>query len=587
MPLTPQDATQALRAWPTLGPSERERLRPELKAFHDAGGADQLRQIQTDRLAPLANLEKHYLDGPEAYRTSLPHAQQQQRARLDDLIGHDPDYDDRAANLALASQLLGKPVDPLAYEAVLPTAYARLTGTMGPGDHASFTDAAKQHFTELRKRRGLLHTAGDQAARAALTSDTWAPAYADWQKNHRDHPDFDLHREAEYRQAFAGAFQAVSQEIDYARPAIRRTLSTLREKYGVTEGEAPELSLPEIANDIYTYTGDDPRTRQLVLAAVAAEAEAQGIIQARGVGANLGENAARGTGDVIGGAGRYFARQYARGGAVAAGAAGAEGLQEALEGTATTIEIATDLRHIADQSIDPIQPLLTGWRGTVERGLYSFARSVPYTATVMLGPGGMATTTLGLAEGNAAHLRAQGASTNTADTLGLVAAVPEMMLERLQGKLATGATFDLLQKTARTVGLRGATGIGGRVAAEFITEKTQDLVLPTTQQLARAVAEDIPDVDWDSTFQQWTDLEANAELLVAVFSAFPPRRRRRHLPRVQIRRQDPTRPRRPPPHRPQRRHRRSHRHRARPRRSHPHPPTSLSRPRHRSHRRQG
>lgn len=160
---------------------------------------------------------------------------------------------------------------------------------------------------------------------------------------------------------------------------------------------------------------------------------------------------------------------------------------------------AEELRRQIDSGLaDAVDPVAA--KNRLVNGIYDALESVPYMATAALPWVGIPLTIAALADDARAQFEAQGISTADATVMGMVAAVPQAAIERLQANLVFGKIPGLkgyLAEPAKTFAARiGKVGaaLGVNMVAQNFEEAAQDITPLIVQEVWSKWAKDIPGV---------------------------------------------------------------------------------------------
>lgn len=184
------------------------------------------------------------------------------------------------------------------------------------------------------------------------------------------------------------------------------------------------------------------------------------------------------------------------------------------DATRREMDFIADVRHVQESTFDPVKYLAPDdtWSQAAERGAYGAPGAVVTSATAAVPGFGMAAFYASSHESAYQQYRrefeAAGMDYDTAAanarTLAPVAAVPQVLMERLQLKAIRGKLpmlESLVGKAAAKVpGRAGQFALRGLVGTveETALEKAQDIVPSFVQDIAHALESDIPDVTWSN-----------------------------------------------------------------------------------------
>lgn len=203
----------------------------------------------------------------------------------------------------------------------------------------------------------------------------------------------------------------------------------------------------------------------------------------------------------------------------------AELLQQA-ETELQRFNVIRELRDLADNRFDPA-------KSTAKNGVLKFVQdiailgpqSLAYTAMAAVPVAGPFLTGAAIYADEYNQLRLEGFSSAQSRTLSLVSAPLQTAAEVFGAKLLFGRykwyreTIQKLINPARFArSSQAAVSFFGKVVGENITEGFQDLATPLVKDVASALSEEYPDVNWEQTFEQWKDsrLEVLAATLMPV-----------------------------------------------------------------------
>lgn len=481
--------------------------------------------------------------------------QDRERHGLDDAglselrtFARDPEQKAAFFNDQFLSRVFGEPTEKIRpIQQAYIESYSRKAWGEVPKTQAEF-------FSRVADDLDVEDGANDHAQAVALRGGEISEVWGTMPETIRTNPAYSR-REWDFRQQYEETFRATARRVEPYRQVIADSVRTLRAEMGVSEeGDGRTM------NDVVESLLDVPeRDRNLVIAAIMRagdEGEEKGAIQ------KTGENIGRGAADVARGAidsklllgavsSTYSrkdlmeAREQIAAGRIPLGTIGSprsildeslpdsfrsesspliqadindESVKEALRLVDREIErdeLTLRIRDIAENKIDPA----TGERA-ITRGLYSAARSIPYTLAAISGPVGFAATAQAMESQSYQVLRqTSGIAREDAAKIAGVSGIAQAALERVTGKLLTGTPVfqGLLNRVAMT-GASRAANVGVRLGLgagqEMVTENLQDLTPFFLQSAAAALSDDVPGVDWGKRMEE---MGANqAELFWAV-----------------------------------------------------------------------
>ena len=188
--------------------------------------------------------------------------------------------------------------------------------------------------------------------------------------------------------------------------------------------------------------------------------------------------------------------------------------------------VIRELRDLADNRFDPV-------KSNAKNGVLKFVQdialmgpqSLGYTAMAAVPVAGPFLTGAAIYADEYNQLRLEGMSPAQARTLSLVSAPLQTAAEVFGAKLLFGRykwyreTIQKLINPARFArSSQAAVSFFGKVVGENITEGFQDLATPLVKDVASALSEEYPDVNWEETLGRWKDsrLEVMAATLMPV-----------------------------------------------------------------------
>jgi hypothetical protein len=365
------------------------------------------------------------------------------------------------------------------------------------------------------------------AFRGAVLGQSAAESFALWQRSAAGLPSFkgdrlnaylgagvDLHREATVR---------LAPVLALAREAFS-ALSTGQDLEAASETLFPMVDAL------------DNSQRRSLLAALRIMADAAPEETRASFWSNFGKSVSRGGGSVARGVADYGSGYWE---AVKLELSfyvpGMEPVKQ-LEGIAQKLgehNLEADLRRVQESSYSPIREVLGDYiPGVVERGLYGFGNSIPYTVSAMMPLVGAPATLAAMTAQAYESERFRGLDNGLSDadasvraaTLAPIIAAPQAALERLGARALIGQVPTLnraLNALGDKLGGGAAAWVARRAGAgavELATERAQDLMQPIVEATAHALDIDAPAVVWrngkDGVLDGWWT--QTAETFVAV-----------------------------------------------------------------------
>jgi hypothetical protein len=187
--------------------------------------------------------------------------------------------------------------------------------------------------------------------------------------------------------------------------------------------------------------------------------------------------------------------------------------------------VVRELRDLADNRFDPIKSNATGPLKFAQDIALLGPQSLAFTGVAAIPVVGPVLTGAAIYADEYNQLRLEGFTPSQSRTLAAVSAPLQTAAEVFGAKLVFGRykwyreTIQKLVNPARFARTtQGAVSFFGKVVGENITEGTQDLTTPLVQDVAAALSDEFPDVNWEETLTQWKDsrLEVLAATLMPV-----------------------------------------------------------------------
>lgn len=187
--------------------------------------------------------------------------------------------------------------------------------------------------------------------------------------------------------------------------------------------------------------------------------------------------------------------------------------------------VIRELRDLADNRFDPVKSNATGTLKFVQDIALLGPQSLAFTGVAAIPVVGPVLTGAAIYADEYNQLRLVGFTPSQSRTLAAVSAPLQTAAEVFGAKLVFGRykwyreTIQKLVNPARFARTtQGAVSFFGKVVGENITEGTQDLTTPLVKDVAAALSDEFPDVNWEETLNQWKDsrLEVLAATLMPV-----------------------------------------------------------------------
>lgn len=176
------------------------------------------------------------------------------------------------------------------------------------------------------------------------------------------------------------------------------------------------------------------------------------------------------------------------------------------------LDFAADVKRVQESTYDPMKYLAPdgSWSQILEKGVYGAPGAAITSAAAAVPAIGMATFYLSSQESIYQDYRQRfqdgGMSyeeaSSKASTLAPIAAVPQVLMEKLQIEAIAGK-LPILEKTLGAIGdkisnraLRFTARATAGAVQEGVLEQSQDLVPSVIQDIGHALEQDIPDVQW-------------------------------------------------------------------------------------------
>ncbi len=455
-----------------------------------------------------------------AYDKSLGEWQAKTRDRLDGIaldpdsyfkgkdLGPDPDTERtkmHTINGASLSFLLDRPVsdDPtdIQRKLALQEASIRFFGGRAK-DEAGLLGEIKADAQGRKDRRELdksLATEASVAAAFQTVGGEQPTTFATWREAAKGKPGYDPANEPDYFESWQRATSAVKatyQEFETPLSTVWHTFKAAPEDVG------------QAARRAYYQVPDGDRMK--FLAALKTLAQKLPEDQQATFWNNLKKQTGR---DVKGfGQNAADALDMFTAGSAAANAPDnpsivAQGAMERGE-----IDFAADITRIQQTDFDPVKYLTAdgSWSQVAEKAAYGAPGAIVTSATAAIPGVGMAAFYLSSQESIYQQYRqdfqAKGLSydeaSRIATNLAPVAALPQVLMERLQVKAFTGKlpvlekTLAALEDKIASKALRFVTRTAAGAIEEGVLEQAQDYVPALVQDIGHALQQDIPDVQW-------------------------------------------------------------------------------------------
>lgn len=369
----------------------------------------------------------------------------------------------------------------------------------GAGDDSAF-------FGELQKQANDRKSQGELADElqkgALLTALSGQGTVFDVIANNREHPAFKLSDSTRYADGLAEYQADVEETLSPFLPELRELWGDFQEGHfnSVYEvaGRLEESEIPAFIDSLKILVDQLPEEQQATFAA------------------NFGKTFTRLGKDILNSAVSGVVKTIANPGTSSED--GELEREEAADDRNRDL-FREDIQRIFRNDYKPITPVFSEntVKGSVERGLYAAPEAVSTTLLAAV-PGVGAPLVFEVMNEQAreeyrARFLASGLSRNEADKLSRelspFAAIPQALLERLGGRVVMGklpvlnrALTKLTDKIAN-VPARFAGRFAAAGAGETAIELTQDLILEGTQDIAAALNEDLPGVNWQEVFDNY------------------------------------------------------------------------------------
>ena len=485
--------------------------------------------------ALMQRLESLTLDDPEDFISTLPD-EHQSSAR--EILGKGDSYVQEMVNSAYLHAVTGGRSEAMDQDRLRALVGAEHFKLPHNAPASAFYGKVKEQMGRQRDARAVGRIFSRQAHKAGVAGLISAKeSFGVANKVFRDYdrPGYDWRRSYQYWKAFEEEYKRAHDSID--RGVLKSVIDEMakglptydsqkagEEKFGERKPpyqERPDgklifdpdvnveqirqtqeittIDISEIADQIINATGGGRGKQLMYLSAIRQWGEAQEKSDPAFL-SNLARAAGRGA--------KGFVTDIGT-----AGARVAMGNQKA--------ELMRDLVSTLNNTFDPLEHVAKGSMGIFEKHLYGLIESVPHMVSAGTGSAGMVIAGVAIGERNAANLRAEfpDMDPGTAGRIGYLAAIPEMILEKVQADIAIGR-FPWLMSLTNKISRIGARpgGIGVRAFSEYGVEKAQDIMLPLSQEIVSVFEKNVPDVDWRGFMQSY--LSANENL--ALFSVVAP-----------------------------------------------------------------
>jgi uncharacterized glyoxalase superfamily protein PhnB len=464
-----------------------------------------------------------------AYEKSLGEWQQKTRDTLDGIaldpdsyfkdkdLGPDPDTERtkmHTINAASLEFLLDRPIpdDPTSLQRKLALQEASIRFYGGRAkDEGSLLGEIRAEAQGRRDRRDLgkdlLGAASLKAfqAKAEEGAEQQRSTFREWKEAAKARPGYDPTQEADYFEVWHGMQAAVKEQVDPFRPSLDAVWNAFTAK-GDVRGETMKA-----------YGELDPAERGQFMAALALRAKSMPEKDQATFWGNLTKQTGRDTKGFLQAADDYFVQLAAP--VTMASTPG--NLPEnkltmdtagAMEDRRKAVDFAADVVAIQQADYDPMKYLAAdgSWSQVFEKGAYGAPGAVVTSAVAAVPVVGMAafygSSRESIYQQYRQDFQGKGMSydeaASMASGLAPLAAVPQVLLERLQLKAVSGklpvldkvlnGMLDKVSSRVARFGLR--TGI--LAAEEGSLEKIQDLVPAMVQDIGHALEADVPDVQW-------------------------------------------------------------------------------------------
>lgn len=388
----------------------------------------------------------------------------------------------------------------------------------GADDDDAFHGELVKEATKRRDDKDLGKQLAVSAFEDAMMPATAAGGFKAFRETAKTHAGYDPAREADYLEHWSATREAAAETIAEFKPSLDAVWNAFE-----TEGDVGKA-----ARDAYAAL-PDPAARMRFLAALRLRAEKLAPEQQPRFWSNVGKQSERdmaGFGrDALG----YVQtnteafsdiRHDIHGGGMPdlSPARIRQRLREretnAAQDAATRRELnfIADVRAVQESTFDPVKYLAPdgSWTQALERGAYGIPGAAVTSLAAAVPGAGMAAFYASSRESIYQRYRMEfeaggmdsEAAAARADTLAPVAALPQVLMEKLQLKAFAGKLPMLegvMERASAKVTSRGgqfALRAGVGAVEEGMLEKAQDLVPAFVQDVAHGLSADIPDVNW-------------------------------------------------------------------------------------------
>jgi len=503
--ITEDQAFSIVQGFKSMSPSEKDSAKGELRRFATATrviGAPLFPQLQERRRKAVLALESRFLDDDETFLETVPEENREGARHI--LSNLSQESRRRVANTEFLQAVTGKRGG---YAALRESVGRSLLNIEGEITDSNFHNEVKIFMGKRMVRREMIEGIPEIAARASLLSGDAAKEFSKWQSEAKSNFGYDPKEDDLYRGVFEEAFKVGNSVLEGKRDLVRETVDELDKLFSNTDDGGPSDAI-SIADKVAAISKED---EPIFLAAVQAFANQQSLTskeEKKSVVTQSGESFSRSFDNLLAGPTLAIARIDEK---LAEILGDPETISDSKE-TRRVWELRQTLRAIGEGSIDPIRKILKGGpRGLLESAAYGVSGSLPYTAVAAAPYLGIPTIVAATGESNFAQLKLENPDVDESALLNLsyASAVPEALLERIQANIIFGRLPKLggalkrgAQASSRGLGLRNSDALLA-IGAEFTTESAQSLVLPVVQEIATALSQDIPDVDWEKEKEQW------------------------------------------------------------------------------------
>lgn len=189
-------------------------------------------------------------------------------------------------------------------------------------------------------------------------------------------------------------------------------------------------------------------------------------------------------------------------------------------------QIYRQLNELAKEQIDPIRPVVPWVPDVVERGLTGAVGSVPYIAAASVPYVGMAWASAAMSTQEYDRLRLQypdmppEQAALIADTAGIImGAIERFQAKALFGRLPVlGGVVEKLTTPTSSFWKRMGISTVAQIMEQNLQEAAQDITPQVVQEVATALSDDVPDVDWKKELAAYAGTRLETFIAVLPFA---------------------------------------------------------------------